>query len=164
MAVTAPTTTTEKPADAAKTIGPVTTSATAGAGIAGAATVLIVWGLNASGVDVPAEVAQAITVLLAAAGALVAGWLAPSQADAVARAVAANAPSTEEVAGAVHGVLAAQQTTEDTGTAYTPSHAAQAAAAPSVDEVEEVTVSSTPPDTTAEADEFPETVIAQPTA
>ena len=77
---------------------------------------------------------------------------------------AANAPSTEEVAGAVHGVLAAQQTAEDTGTVYTPAHAAQAAAAPSVDEVEEVTVSSTPPDATAEADEFPETVIAQPTA
>ena len=147
--------------DAARTAGPVTTSATAGAGIAGAATVLIVWGLSAAGVDVPAEVAQAITVLIAAAGALLAGWLAPSQADAVARAVAANAPSTEEVAGAVHGVLAAQQTSEDTGTAYTPTHAATA---PSVDEVEEVTVSSTPPDTTAEADEFPETVIAQPTA
>lgn len=161
MAVTAPTTTTEKPADGAKTVGPITTASTAGAGIAGAATVLIVWGLNAAGVDVPAEVAQAITVLLAAVGALLAGWLAPSQADAVAQAVAANAPSTEEVAGAVHGVLAAQQTAEDTGTAYTPTHAA---AAPSVDEVEELTVSSTPPDTTTEQDEFPETVIAQPTA
>lgn len=161
MAVTAPTTTTEKPADGAKTVGPITTASTAGAGIAGAATVLIVWGLTSAGVDVPAEVAQAITVLLAAAGALLAGWLAPSQADAVARAVAANAPSTEEVAGAVHGVLAAQQTSEDTGTAYTPTHAATA---PSVDEVEEVTVSSTPPDTTTEQDEFPETVIARPTA
>ena len=150
--------------DAARTAGPVTTSATAGAGIAGAATVLIVWGLTSAGVDVPAEAAQAITVLLAAAGALLAGWLAPSQADAVARAVAANAPSTEEVAGAVHGVLAAQQTSEDTGTAYTPTHAAQAAAAPSVDEVAEVTVSSTPPDTITEQDEFPETVIARPTA
>lgn len=164
MAATAPTTTTEKPADGAKTVGPITTASTAGAGIAGAATVLIVWGLNAAGVDAPAEVAQAITVLLAAAGALVAGWLAPSQADAVARAVAANAPTTEEVAGAVHGVLAAQQTTENTGTAYTPAHAVQAAAAPNVDEVAEVTVSSAPPDTTTEQDEFPETVIARPTA
>lgn len=84
--------------DAARTAGPVTTSATAGAGIAGAATVLIVWGLNAAGVDVPAEVAQAITVLLAAAGALVGGWLAPSQADAVAQAVAAHSVDSAAVA------------------------------------------------------------------
>ena len=100
--------------DAARTAGPVTTSATAGAGIAGAATVLIVWGLNAAGVDVPAEVAQAITVLLAAAGALAGGWLAPSQADAVARAVAAHSVDSATVAQHVTDqVLEAGQTGMD---------------------------------------------------
>lgn len=43
----------------------------AAAGAAGAASVILVWGLTAAGLDVPAEVASAITTLLATA----AGWL-----------------------------------------------------------------------------------------
>lgn len=87
--------------DAAKTVGPVTTSAAAGAGVAGAATVLIVWAMTSAGVDVPDPVSQAITTLLAAVGALVGGWLAPSQADAVAQAVREHGVTADQVAETV---------------------------------------------------------------
>lgn len=40
-------------------------------GVAGAATVLLVWAAGQAGVDVPPEVASAVTVLLSAA----AGWV-----------------------------------------------------------------------------------------
>lgn len=83
-----------------KTIGPVTTAAGAGSGAAGAASVLITWGLAQAGLDVPPEVATAIATLGAVAGAFLGGWLAPSQADRVQEAVAAVVPSADEVAAA----------------------------------------------------------------
>lgn len=55
------------------TIGPVTTSSAAGTGIAGAAGVVIVWLVGLFGLEIPAEVAGAIVVLLGAIGTLVGG-------------------------------------------------------------------------------------------
>jgi hypothetical protein len=49
-------------------------AAGAGAGVAGALTVILVWALSLAGVDVPPEVASALTTLLAAGGALLAGY------------------------------------------------------------------------------------------
>lgn len=56
-------------------IGTVTTSSTAGGVLAGAITVLIVYGVSFAGVDVPEHVSGAITVVVSAVGALAGGWL-----------------------------------------------------------------------------------------
>lgn len=61
------------------TIGPVTTSSAAGTGIAGAAGVLIVWIVSLFGLEIPAEVAGAIVVLLGAIGTLVGGKVVPPE-------------------------------------------------------------------------------------
>lgn len=58
-----------------RSVGPVTLSATAGMTVAGALTTILVWGLALAGVDVPGPVAAALTVLLAAVGTLIGGWL-----------------------------------------------------------------------------------------
>ena len=58
-----------------RTIGKVTTSSTGGGLIAGALTVLIVYGASLKGVDIPEHVAGAITVIIGTIGALVGGWL-----------------------------------------------------------------------------------------
>lgn len=58
-----------------RTVGKVTTSSTSGGVIAGALTVLIVYGASVGGVDIPEHVAGAITVIISAIGALVGGWL-----------------------------------------------------------------------------------------
>lgn len=55
------------------TIGPVTKSATAGTGVAGAAAILIVWILGMFGLEVPEPVAAAIAVLISAIGTLIGG-------------------------------------------------------------------------------------------
>lgn len=81
-----------------KGIGPVTTAATSGATVAGAVSILIVWGLSAAHIEVPAEVGSAIATLCAGIGGLIGGYLAPSQRARVAEAVAANAPTAEEIA------------------------------------------------------------------
>lgn len=60
-------------------VGPVTTGATAGTGVAGALGVLLIWILDINGVEVPAEVAGAIVVLIGAIGTLLAGWLVKPQ-------------------------------------------------------------------------------------
>ena len=57
-------------------VGPVTLSAAAGTTAAGALTTLLVWVLNMLGVDVPSEVAAALTVLIGIAGTIVGGWVA----------------------------------------------------------------------------------------
>lgn len=49
--------------------GPLPTSKVAAGGAAGALTVVLVWALGAAGVDIPAEVASALTVLLSTAAA-----------------------------------------------------------------------------------------------
>lgn len=59
------------------TIGPVTKSATAGTGVAGAAGIVIVWIAGLFGLDIPAEVAGAIVLLISAIGALVGGKIVP---------------------------------------------------------------------------------------
>lgn len=53
-------------------------AATGGAGAAGAITVVLVWVLSMFGVDVPPEVASALTTLIAAAGAFLAGYYKPN--------------------------------------------------------------------------------------
>ena len=58
-----------------RTVGPVTLSATAGGTVAGALTTVLVWLLSMAGVDVPAPVAAALTVLIGAVGVLIGGWL-----------------------------------------------------------------------------------------
>lgn len=55
------------------TIGPVTKSATAGTGVAGAAAVVIVWILGMFGIEVTTEVAAAIAVLIGAIGTIIGG-------------------------------------------------------------------------------------------
>ena len=93
---------------AKKKVGPVTTAATGGSvGLAAALGTITVWLLSVAGVDVPDEVAVAVTAVWAAVGALVGGWLAPSKEHLVADAVASYAPSQEQVAATVHGALAA---------------------------------------------------------
>jgi len=58
-----------------RTAGPVTQAATGGATLAGAITVVLVWIVGLNGVEIPEVVAGAITVIIAALGALVGGWL-----------------------------------------------------------------------------------------
>jgi high-affinity Fe2+/Pb2+ permease len=58
-----------------RTIGPVTTAAAAGTGVAGAAAIVLVWLLSLIGVDAPTEVSAAFAVLLAAVGSIVGGYL-----------------------------------------------------------------------------------------
>lgn len=58
-----------------RTIGVVTQSSTGGATVAGGITIIIVWLLSLSGVEVPPEVASGFTVIIGAIGALVGGWL-----------------------------------------------------------------------------------------
>lgn len=57
-----------------RTVGPVTGSAVGGAVTAGAITTIIVWVAGINGVEIPEVVAGAITTLIAAVGALIAGW------------------------------------------------------------------------------------------
>lgn len=64
-----------------RTIGSVTTGASAGTGVAGALAVVLVWLLSEVGVDVPSEVSAAIAVLIAGVGTLVGGYLVPSKGD-----------------------------------------------------------------------------------
>lgn len=59
-------------------IGTTTIGATGGASTAGAVAVVLVWGLSLTGVNPPAEVVAALTVIVAAVGALVGGKLTPS--------------------------------------------------------------------------------------
>lgn len=58
-----------------RTIGVVTQSSTGGATVAGGITIIIVWLLSLSGVDVPPEVASGFTVIIGAIGGLVGGWM-----------------------------------------------------------------------------------------
>lgn len=53
--------------------GPVTASASAGNGVAGAAAILLVWAIGLTGVEIPSEVAAAIAVLLGGIGTLIGG-------------------------------------------------------------------------------------------
>lgn len=55
------------------TIGPVTKSATAGTGVAGAAAVVIVWILGIFSIEVTTEVAAALAVLIGAIGTIIGG-------------------------------------------------------------------------------------------
>lgn len=55
-------------------IGPVTTTATGGVGLAGAVAIVIVWLLGNAGVEVPAEVAGAIAVIVGGIGSVIGGW------------------------------------------------------------------------------------------
>lgn len=65
-----------------RTAGPVTVSAAAGAGVSGAATIVLFWLLGAIwGVEAPSEVHGAVAVLLAAVGAIVGGWIVPSPSE-----------------------------------------------------------------------------------
>ena len=61
-----------------KKIGTTTMGATAGTGLAGAAAVVLVWILTVCGVEVPAEVAAALAVLIGGVGTLLGGKLAPT--------------------------------------------------------------------------------------
>ena len=61
-----------------KEIGSTTMGATAGTGLAGAAAVVLVWILTVCGVEVPAEVAAALAVLIGGVGTLLGGKLAPT--------------------------------------------------------------------------------------
>lgn len=87
---------TAKDVDAKGVAGPITNGTTAGATVAGAFTVLVVWGLTLFGVTVPPEVASAFTVLVAG----VVGWLvgrathpvAPSVIEAIEAKVSAESP------------------------------------------------------------------------
>ena len=58
-----------------RTVGPVTTGAAAGTGVAGAAAVVLVWLLSLTGLDVPAEVSAAVAVLIGGIGTLIGGFL-----------------------------------------------------------------------------------------
>ena len=58
-----------------RTVGPVTTGAAAGTGVAGAAAVVLVWLLSLTGLDVPAEVSAALAVLIGGIGTLIGGFL-----------------------------------------------------------------------------------------
>ena len=58
-----------------RTVGPVTTGAATGTGVAGASAILLVWLLSLAGLDVPEPVVGAITLLLGAVGTLVGGFL-----------------------------------------------------------------------------------------
>lgn len=58
-------------------IGPVSASAAAGAGVSGAAAIVLVWVLGMFNVEVTAEVAGAFATLIGALGALVGGKLVP---------------------------------------------------------------------------------------
>ena len=58
-----------------RTVGPVTTGAAAGTGVAGAAAVVLVWLLSLTGLDVPAEVSAAVAVLLGGIGTIIGGFL-----------------------------------------------------------------------------------------
>lgn len=131
-----------------KTVGPVTTAAGTGTGVAGVASILITWGLTQAGVDVPPAVATAITTLCALLGAMVGGWLAPSQADRVQEAVAAVVPTAEDIATAA---TSATTSTDGPGSfevplnaeqsLYAPAHGTGSTAAASADAV---TTSATP--------------------
>lgn len=87
---------TAKDVDAKGVAGPITNGTTAGATVAGAFTVLVVWALTLFGVTVPPEVASAFTVLVAG----VVGWLvgrathpvAPSVIEAIEAKVSAESP------------------------------------------------------------------------
>lgn len=61
-----------------KKVGTTTVGATAGTGLAGAAAVVLVWILGEVGVNVPAEVAGALAVLIGGVGTLIGGKLSPS--------------------------------------------------------------------------------------
>lgn len=54
-------------------IGPVTKGSAAGTGVAGAGAILIVWVAGLFGLDIPAEVAGAIVVIIGFIGSLVGG-------------------------------------------------------------------------------------------
>ena len=61
-----------------KSIGTTTIGATGGTAVAGSVAVVLVWALSLTGLVVPAEVTAAMTVILAAVGALVGGKFTPS--------------------------------------------------------------------------------------
>lgn len=58
-----------------RTIGTVTTASASGGGLAGAVTIILVWVAEVNGMEIPAPVASAFTVLIGAVGALVGGWM-----------------------------------------------------------------------------------------
>lgn len=58
-----------------RTIGKVTQSSSAGGGLAGAITLIVVWILTSRGVDIPPEVAAGFTVIISFIGGLIGGWL-----------------------------------------------------------------------------------------
>lgn len=58
-----------------RTVGRVTTGALSGAGLAGAATVVLVWILGENGIEIPSEVGAAIAALITGLGTLIGGYL-----------------------------------------------------------------------------------------
>lgn len=61
-----------------KKIGTTTVGSTSGGVAFGAITIVLVWILSEVGVSIPDHVAQAITIILSAVGALIGGKLTPS--------------------------------------------------------------------------------------
>lgn len=61
-----------------KKIGTTTVGSTSGGVAFGAITIVLVWILSEVGVNIPDHVAQAITIILSAVGALIGGKLTPS--------------------------------------------------------------------------------------
>lgn len=61
-----------------KGVGTTTIGATGGTALAGAVAILVVWLLSLTGVEIPVEVHSALVIIIGAIGALVGGYLTPT--------------------------------------------------------------------------------------
>lgn len=66
-----------------RTIGKVTNAAAGGFGVAGSAAAVLIWVLTLNGVDVPAEMAAPITILIGFVGVYVGGYLPLNQRESL---------------------------------------------------------------------------------